>query len=170
VGHRLILGYKFGLADGSQKQAFEIASSPSGSLDGPWSLVGRPSISQFGDTFENYEFLQIDGRWRLVATTNTLDRPYFASLAGAPTDPRSWLRWTGGRVLDIPAEPWNTAPGLSGVTHEVANAIYLCDARALDGHYYVFSMGSTELTEFGGWGHAKIGIARSTDLVHWEVP
>jgi hypothetical protein len=170
VGRGVILGYKFGLANGSQRQAFEIAYSPSGSLDGPWSLIGRPAISQFGDTFENYEFLQIDGRWRVVATTNTLDRPYFATLGGAPDDPRSWLDWVGGRVLDISAEPWNTAPGLSGVTHEVANAIYLCDARALDGHYYVFFMGSNELTEFGGWGHAKIGIARSTDLVHWQVP
>ena len=30
--------------------------------------------------------------------------------------------------------------------------------------------GSTELTQFGGWGHARIGVARSTDLVHWQVP
>jgi hypothetical protein len=73
-------------------------------------------------------------------------------------------------VLDIPAEAWNSAPGPSSLTHEVANAIYLCDARALDGHYYAFYAGSAELTQFGGWGHAAIGIARSTDLVHWTVP
>jgi hypothetical protein len=170
LGHGVILGYKYGLSDGAQKQAFEIAYSASGSLDGPWTLVGRPSISQYGDTFENYEFLRIDRRWHLIATTNTLDRPYFATLAGPPDDPRSWLDWVDGRVLDIPAEAWNSAPGPSSITHEVANAIYLCDARALDGHYYVFYAGSSELTDLGGWGHAKIGIARSTDLVHWEVP
>jgi hypothetical protein len=170
VGSGVILGYKYGVTNGTEKQAFEIAYSASGSLDGPWTLVGRPSISQFGDTFENYEFFQIDGRWRLIATTNTLDRPYFATLAGSPDEPRSWLDWTGGRVLDIPAEPWNSAPGPSSVTHEVANAIYLCNARALDGYYYVFYAGSEELTAFGGWGHAKIGVARSTDLVHWAVP
>jgi hypothetical protein len=170
VGNGLILGFKYGVTDGNQKQAFEIAYSPSGSLGGPWTLVGRPNISVFGDTVENYEFLKLDGSWRVIATTNTLDRPYFATLAGPPDDPRSWLTWNNGRVLDIPAEAWNSAPGPSGVTHEVANAIYLCDARALDGHYYVFYMGSQELTEFGGWGHAKIGIARSTDLVHWSVP
>ena len=170
VGHGVMLGYKYGVTDGTQQQAFEIAYSPSGSLDGPWTLVGRPSISQFGDTFENYEFLEIDRRWHLVATTNTLDRPYFATLQGAADNPRSWLHWVGGRVLDIPAVAWNSAPGPTSVTHEVANAVYLCDARALDGHYYVFYAGSAELTDFGGWGHAKIGIARSTDLVHWEVP
>jgi hypothetical protein len=170
VGHGVMLGYKYGVADGAQKQAFEIAYSASGSLDGPWTLVGRPSISQYGDTFENYEFLEIDGHWHLVATTNTLDRPYFATLEGAADNPASWLHWIGGRVLDIPAEAWNSAPGPTSVTHEVANAVYLCDARALDGYYYVFYAGSGELTEFGGWGHAKIGIARSTDLVHWQVP
>jgi hypothetical protein len=170
IGTGVILGFKYGVTDGSQRQAFEIAYSPSGSLAGPWQLVGRPSISEFGDTFENYEFLRIDGRWRIIATTNTLDRPYFASLDGSPSSPSSWLHWSGGRILNIPAEAWNSAPGLSGATHEVANAIYLCDARALDGHYYVFYAGSSELTAFGGWGHAAIGIARSTDLVHWTVP
>ncbi len=166
----LILGYKYGLADGDQKQAFEIAFSPSGSLDGPWTFVGRPAISVFGDTLENYEFLQIDGRWHLVATTNVLDRPYFATLAGSPDSPQGWLHWSDGRVLDIPEEAWNHGAGVSSVTHEVANAIYLCDARALDGHFYAFYAGSDELTAFDGWGHAKIGVARSTDLVHWEVP
>ena len=108
--------------------------------------------------------------WRVVATTNTLDRPYFATLAGPPANPRSWLDWTGGRVLNIPAESWNSAAGISSVTHEVANAIYLCDGRAIDGYFYAFYAGSDELTAFGGWGHAKIGIARSIDLVHWNVP
>jgi hypothetical protein len=170
VGNGVILGYKYGLSDGTQKQAFEIAYSASGSLNGPWTLIGRPAISQFGDTFENYEFFELDGRWRLIATTNTLDRPYFATLNGPPADPRSWLDWAGGRVLNIPAGAWNSAAGPSGITHEVANAIYLCDARALDGYDYDFYAGSNELTDFGGWGHAKIGIARSTDLVHWSVP
>jgi len=170
VGHGVFLGYKYGQATGNEKQAFEIAYSASGSLDGPWRLIGRPAISQFGDTVENYEFLEIDGRWRLIATTNTFDRPYVATLGGAPDNPRSWLDWIDGRVLNIPAEAWNSAPGPTSVTHEVANAVYLCDARVLDGHYYAFYAGSDELTEFGGWGHAKIGIARSTDLVHWEVP
>ena len=170
VGTGVVLAYKYGLADGSERQAFEIAFSPSGSLDGPWTLVGRPSVSVFGDTLENYEFVRLDGRWHLVATSNTLDRPYLATLDGPPSDPQSWLHWIDGRVLNIPAEAWNSAPGLSGVTHEVANAIYLFDGRAIDGHEYVFYAGSPELTAFGTWGHAAIGIARSTDLVHWSVP
>ncbi len=42
----LILGYKSG-SDGSS-QAFEIAWSPDGSLDGPWQYVGRPDIVVYG--------------------------------------------------------------------------------------------------------------------------
>jgi hypothetical protein len=64
----LLLGYKVGLKDGAQ--AFEIARSPSGSLDGPWDLVGRPDISVFGDTIENYQFVSLQGSWRLLATNN----------------------------------------------------------------------------------------------------
>ena len=59
--------------------------------------------------------------------------------------------------------------GIKG-TGEIANAAYLCDARPLDGHWYLFYAGSTELDRFGGRGYAKVGIARSTDLVRWEVP
>ena len=55
--------------------------------------------------------------------------------------------------------------------YEHANSAFLCDASALaGGYYYLFYAGSNELTRFDGWGHAKIGVARSTDLVHWQVP
>ena len=59
---------------------------------------------------------------------------------------------------------------MSSVTYEHANSVFLCDARAADGYYYATYAGSDELTAFDGWGHAEIGIARSTDLVHWQVP
>lgn len=73
-------------------------------------------------------------------------------------------------MLDIPGQTWDSGPGLSSVDYEHANSVYLCDAHAADGEYYVTYSGSNELTSFGGWGHATIGIARSTDLVHWHVP
>jgi hypothetical protein len=56
----LILGYKFGLKDGPQH--FELAWSPSGSLDGPWTAIGRPNITVYNDTIENYQFFRVGGR------------------------------------------------------------------------------------------------------------
>lgn len=166
TGHGLILGYK----EGTDSQHFEIAWSRSGSLAGPWVAVGRPDISVFGDTVENYEFLTVDGHWDLVATSNTLDQPWMFSLVGDPLVPASWLRWTKGTELQIPAQTWDTGTGVSSVGYEHANSVFVCNAHATDGYYYATYAGSDELTSFGGWGHAKIGIARSTDLVHWQVP
>jgi hypothetical protein len=168
TGNGLILGYKVGTS--SQAQAFEIAWSPSGSLGGPWTIVGRPDIVVDGGTVENYEFLTVGGTWRLVATSNNLDQPWIFSLAGSPSDPSAWLRWTNGYELRVPSQSWNSGPGLSSVGFEHANSAFLCNMRAVDGYYYLTYAGSSELTQFGGWGHAKIGIARSTDLVHWSVP
>jgi hypothetical protein len=166
MGHGLILGYKYGNAS----QHFEVAWSPSGSLDGPWTYEGRPGIVVHGDTVENLEFVAVAGHWHLVATSNQFDQPWIFTLSGNPTNPTSWVHWTGGRMLQIPGQSWDSAPGLSSVTFEHANSVFLCDAHPVDGNYYLTYAGSTELTRFGGWGHAEIGIARSTDLVHWHVP
>ena len=110
TGHGLILGYKYGTATGSTLQHFEIAWSPSGSLNGPWTYVGRPDIVVNGDTIENYEFVAVAGRWSLVATSNTFDQPWIFELAVSdgsgssagsanstnPAMPTSWLHWTKG--------------------------------------------------------------------------
>jgi hypothetical protein len=167
TGHGLILAYKVGTT--SETQAFEIAWSRSGSLSGPWTVVGRPDIRLYDDTIENYELLSIDDRWRLVATSNTLDQPWIFTLSGDPKDPTSWLHWVGGYELQIPAEAWNTGTGISSVNYEHANSAFLCQDSA-DGYDYLTYAGSQELTRFGGWGHAQIGVARSKDLVHWSVP
>lgn len=166
TAHGLIVGYKLG----EDVQHFEIGWSPSGSLDGPWVFVGRPDITVYGDTVENLEFLTVHGAWRLVATSNTLDQPWIFSLVGNPAQPSSWLHWDHGRELQIPSQAWNTGRGISSVGFEHANSVFVCDATAQDGYYYATYAGSDELTHFGGWGHAKIGIARSTDLLHWQVP
>jgi len=70
----------------------------------------------------------------------------------------------------VPGQAWDSGPGISSVGYEHANSVFVCDARAADGYYYITYSGSDELTQFGGWGHAEIGIARSTDLVHWSTP
>ena len=150
----LFLGYN------QKEDSFEVAWSPSGSLDGPWQRLG---VADTGP-FENYQFLEIDGVWHVLGTTVPVHRELLYRLAGPPDDPESWLHWDLVRELQIPSEAWNHPPG------EIANAAFLCDARALDGYWYVFYAGSTELDRFGGRGYAKVGIARSRDLVRWEVP
>jgi hypothetical protein len=168
TGHGLILAYK--TSTGTGPQHFVIAWSPSGSPAGPWRLVGQPHISLYGSTVENYELLSVAGRWRLVATSDNLDQPWIYELDGNPADPSSWLHWSGGRELDVPAEPWDSGTGVSSVDFEAANSAFLCDARSSTGYYYLLYAGSSELTQFDGWGHAAVGIARSTDLLHWQVP
>jgi hypothetical protein len=167
TGNGLILAYKVGTT--SVPQAFEIAWSKSGSLNGPWDVVGQPGIEQYGDTFENYELVTVGGRWHLVATSNTLDQPWIYTLSGNPIIPSSWLHWVDGRELQVPAEAWNTGAGISSTGFEHANSAFLCVDPA-DGYDYLTYAGSQELTHFGGWGHAAIGVARSRDLEHWSVP
>lgn len=166
VGDAVVLGYKYG----GESQAFEVAWSPSGDLDGRWMYIGRPDISINGDTVENYQFLVVDGRWTLVATSNTGNRPWIFSIAGDGTDPESWLHWVDGHELEIAEENWNSAPGFSGVTYEHANSAHLVDRRQEDGYWYLTYSGCTELTRYDRLGHGKIGVARSCDLVDWKVP
>jgi hypothetical protein len=162
TGHGVILGFKAG----TTTQHFEIAWAPS--LTGTFRLVGRPDIVVYSDTVENYEFLTVDGSWDLVATSNTLDQPFLFTLApGNPATPKTWLQWSTGRELMIPSQSFNTGQGISSVGFEHANSAFLCVGPA--GEDYLTYAGSTELTAYGGWGHARIGIARSSDLVNWEA-
>lgn len=150
----LILGYNH------QEDRFELAVSPGGTLEGPWRRLG---VADTGP-FENYQFLRIDGVWHVLGTTVPVHRTLLYRLDGPPDDPQSWRRWTLVREITVPEQGWNRPSG------EVLNAAFLCDGRSLDGHWYLFYAGSTELERFGGRGHAKVGIARSRDLVRWEVP
>jgi hypothetical protein len=78
------------------------------------------------------------------------------------------LHWSTGQQLSVPDESFNSGTGVSSVGYEHANSAFLCVGPG--GEDYLTYAGSTELTQFGGWGHARIGVARSTDLVQWEVP
>lgn len=163
TGKGVVLGFKAG----TSSQHFEIAWAPS--LSGRFRLVGRPDIVLYGDTVENYEFLTVGGVWHLVATSNTLDQPFLFSIAaGNPSVPATWLRWSSGTQLMVPSEPFDRGSGISSVSYEHANSAFLCVGPG--GEDYLTYAGSSELTAYGGWGHARIGIARSSDLVHWEVP
>jgi hypothetical protein len=169
TGHQLLLGFKY--SSPSQPDVFELARSTTGRLPGPWRLVGRPDISVDGGTVENYEFVAAAGRWRLLATSDNLDQPWLFTLAPGPDDAQSWLHWIDGYPLVVPAEAFNTGPGISSIGFERANSAYLCATGAAPGQeVYLLYAGSPELTQFGGWGHAAIGVAESRDLRHWQVP
>jgi len=161
--HGVILGFK----EGTTSQHFEIAWAPS--LTGRFHLVGQPDIVVYNDTVENYEFVTADGAWHLVATSNTLDQPFIFTLgAGDPDSPSTWLHWSTGQQLSVPSQTFNSGQGISSVGYEHANSAFFCVGP--EGEDYLTYAGSTELTQFGGWGHARIGLARSSDLVTWQVP
>jgi hypothetical protein len=163
TGHGVILGFKAG----TSSQHFEIAWAQS--LSKPFRLVGRPDIVVNGDTVENYEFLTVAGAWHLVATSNILDQPFIFTLGpGDQASPTTWLHWSAGRELAVPGQAFNTGPGISSVGYEHANSAFLCVGP--EGEDYLTYAGSTELSAFGGWGHARIGMARSRNLVDWQAP
>jgi hypothetical protein len=166
----LLLGYKLGTTNGSEQQHFEIARSVTGSLAGPWQLIGRPHISVYGDTIENYQFLHIAGRWILLATSNMFDRPELFDLAGDPARPSGWLDWSSARELQVPQQRWNTGHGITGTTYEHANCAFLIDQHAIDGYFYLVYSDAPDMMTFDMQGHAVIAIARSTDLTNWTVP
>jgi hypothetical protein len=162
----LLLGYKYG----ADEQHFELARSESGNLDGPWKLVGRPDITVYGDTIENYQFVPLGGRWRLLATSNLLDRPFLFTLAGDAHTADGWLHWTPGRELHVPQEAWNPGTGPTGVAYEHANCAFVVNRGPVDGATYLVYADSPNKTTFGGEGPAVLALARSTDLVTWSVP
>jgi hypothetical protein len=166
----LLLGYKLGTTDGSEQQHFELARSLTGSLAGPWRLIGRPHVSVYGDTIENYQFIHIGSRWILLATSNQFDRPELFNLAGNPTQPSGWLDWSAPRELRVPQQPWNAGRGVTGATYEHANCAFLIDQRTIDGYFYLVYADAPDMSTFDMQGHAVLAIARSTDLTRWSVP
>jgi hypothetical protein len=166
----LLLGFKLGTTTGSEQQHFEIARSTTSTLAGPWQLIGRPHISVYGDTIENYQFLRLDDRWMLLATSNEFDRPELFQLNGDPSQPSGWLNWSSARELRVPQERWNPGRGITGTTYEHTNCAFLIDRRAIDGHVYLVYEDAPEMASFDMQGHGVLAIARSTDLVHWNVP
>lgn len=147
-----------------REQRANIAHSPSGSLAGPWTLIGE--LEGAAASTENCQLIQLDGTWHMLATKiPLLHAPVLHRLDGDSRDPAAWRRWTVVRDFEIPAQPWNDGAFLD---HETSNASYLVDRRAEDGYAYLLYAGSTELTSFETRGHAKLGVARSRDLETWE--
>ncbi|MBX3185694.1 MAG: hypothetical protein KF819_01715 [Labilithrix sp.] len=146
-----------------REQTANVAVSASRSLDGPWTLLGPVEPAEV----ENIQILAIDGVFHLLATSLLPHRPVLHRLEGDPAAPDSWRRWSRVRELEIPEQAWNTG---ESIAYERANSGYLIDERARDGFFYLLFAGTTELASFEGRGHVRLGLARSRDLVAWEVP
>jgi hypothetical protein len=157
-------------------QQFVVTRSVERALDGQW-LPAR-AASAAGEFAENFQFLAVDGAWRLLATGRDpgpyrCDKPIYAfytcdhepflyRMDGDGSDLDHWTRWVDKTYLHIPFEDWNT------VMH--ANSAFLADWRQHDGYFYLFYAGSDDGDSFQLRGHGKIGVARSRDLVEWRVP
>jgi hypothetical protein len=158
-----------------QEQMPVIATAPS--IDGPWRPVGdgRPALlmgdgRENGLTHENFQFIHIDGRWRLLCTNYPPHHPYLYTIGGTGEQMDDWLHWEDGYRLEIPGEPFNTV--------DRDNAAALHDGRQHDGYFYLIYAGKSEerADEFCGlasrrpWprGWNKLGLARSRDLVNWH--
>lgn len=130
-------------------------------LDGnDWRLIGK---AQLDGIYENAQLLCIDGAWRMLATHCSVPHEtYLFTMDGDGASPEHWLRWTDKRRLRVPLEGFNTK--------DHSNAGFMADWRQYDGYFYLLYAGNTELEQYRGRGHCRIGLARSADLSVWEKP
>lgn len=185
TGEQVFLGFKW-----RQQQTFHVAHGTLPAVAGEAPIwVHAPLVTiraragtalpYFGFA-ENYQFINIDGIWRLLATGRDpallrgglanlryakytcSHEPFLYTMQGDGTQPAHWRQWRRKTHLRIPEEAWNP------VMH--ANAAFLADWRTYDGFFYLFYAGAADGDQFDLRGHGKIGVARSRDLVHWRVP
>ena len=98
---------------------------------------------------------------RNVPAVTAASSSRFVAASTRTSTATGWLQWKDGYRLAVPSQAFDSGPGISSVSFEHANSAYLCDASTLAGHYYyLLYAGSNELSQFGGGGHAEIGIAR----------
>lgn len=155
-----------------------LAITSTDDLTAHWDLDGRlvaDTEHPFHGFAENGQFIEIDGRTRMLATARDPEgfrctsiytcshEPFLYDFArGDGRDPSDWFDWRHKAFLWIPYESWNT------VMH--ANTGFLADWREHDGFFYLSYAGANDSESFQGRGHGKIGLARSRDLMHWRLP
>lgn len=136
-----------------------IAASRDVGADG-WTVIGAPALDR---VYENGQFLRIDGTWRMVLTNcGDPHETHLFAMKGSGASSEDWLEWGDKQVCRVPIESFNT--------QDYSNAGFLADWRAYDGYFYLFYAGNTELAQYRGRGHCRIGLARSRDLAVWEAP
>lgn len=132
-------------------------------LEGPWTLLGRPTEQWF----ENAQFIRIDDEWRMLVTARENPErqhlPYLLRLAeGDGSEPEHFARWDDWHPIEVPLEGFNT--------DDRGNAAFLMDRRAIDGYFYLVYAGNTQKRTHAGRGDNRLGLMRSRDLDTWVVP
>lgn len=139
------------------------------SMDGEFRFIGdgyvrflMPDGNENGLKHENFEFIRIEDVWLLLSTDYRPHNPYLYRISGSPDDEASWQTWTEGRKLIVPEEHFNT--------RHRANSAFMADWREHDGYVYLLYAGHIEDESHAGRGNNTLGLARSQDLVDWQVP
>lgn len=140
-------------------------------LDGPWTMIppdGNPDILMYdersiGLTHENFDFVVFEG-WRYLVSTDY--KPHIPVLyrqaAFDPESPADWMYWHRGAPVHVPEQWFNT--------NHRANAVSFTNWTHFDGHIYMIYAGRTEGESHAGRGDNRLGLARSRNLAHWDVP
>ena len=152
-----------------EKQDPRIATARS--IAGPWSRIGGDGDVEFttrsgdtSDSFENYQFMEIDGKTHLLAThMGNGHLPFLFELQGSPESTQNWISWKNGYAIELPRQGFNT--------DDRANAAVMWDQRDLDGNFYILYAGNEPRTsrDYAGRGWNRMGIARSSDLITWQA-
>ena len=140
------------------------AAISDGSIYGPWRDAGRPT----SEWTEKAQFFGHGDETLLLAMTGGPDLRHPAVFRRERAG--SLTRWIKDHDLDIPREKFNSL--------EIANAGVILgpetgllpDQSADNQFFYFIYSGRTEDSSLAGQGDNRLGIARSVDLVHWEVP
>jgi hypothetical protein len=128
-------------------------------LDNPdgWELLGKLDAPQ---STENGQFIRIDGIWRLIMESKDGIREY--QLEGNEDVTTGWASWKHAQMIRFP-----TQKGFNEIQN--GGAGYIADWREHDGHFYAFYHVKYDPDARMNMGH-YLGIARSVDLVNWELP
>ncbi len=141
------------------------------SMEGPFEYIedGFPQLlmpdgSYNGLVHENFEFIKINGKWKLMTTAYKPSPTtfYLYEMVGDGQDDSDWLHWNKGRKILMPQEHFNTKSN--------SNAGFIADWTQYDGWYYMVFAGRTEGNTHARRGDNRIALARSKDLIDWYKP
>lgn len=122
-----------------------------------WELLGELNAPE---STENGQFIRIDGTLRLIVDSPGENRVY--ELSGDETHHEEWAKWRHTHSIDFPS-----AKGFNETRR--GGAVYVADWRKKDDHFYAFYHVKHAPEARMNMGH-HLGIARSRELVHWELP